>query len=103
MEDINETCQICHGEKYINAKTYHVIQVCPKCNGLGHIDWVSYAMGQNTKDHNRQLMHDAVQQNIHNMLYALREQYYMVGMEIDIKVKPTHQRPEANLDLARRF
>lgn len=105
MDDVNdETCGICHGNKVVKAKHYHVLQVCPKCNGLGHIDWVSYAMAQNTKEHNRELIHDVAWQNINNMIYALREQYYMMGLEVDIQVKKLHQYPSsANLGLARGF
>jgi len=91
MEFINnETCDICHGAKTIKAKHNYILQVCPKCNGLGHIDWISQAMAQNTRNHNRQFIQDVAWQNINNMINSIKEQYYILGLDVDIQVQYPH-------------
>ncbi len=91
MEHVNdEECGTCHGRKFIQSPNYSILEVCPKCNGLGYTDWVSCAMGQNNINHkpNKQLQSNICMKNINLMVHAITEQYRIMGMDVEVDIKP---------------
>ena len=85
----NEKCPTCHGRKIIPSAEYHIENVCPGCNGLGHRDWISLAMGQNEETHipNTQLKRNICMENITNMTHAIIAQYRKMGVEVRVDIK----------------
>ena len=87
MSDANESeCKKCHGHKAIEAATYKVFKACPECGGLGHIDWITTAMGQNSKKHNSHLLYNIAMRNTQAMIAAIKEQYMQLGQIVDIQI-----------------
>jgi DnaJ-class molecular chaperone len=49
-------CRECHGTGRVRIKRYKLrIVTCPKCKGLGKLDWIEYITGEHyeTKNKNR--------------------------------------------------
>ena len=42
LEEGEVICKKCNGEEYIGKD----FRICPKCNGLGKLDWITDIMGK---------------------------------------------------------
>ena len=88
MENINnKECNICHGEGCVQKDISRLYDICPKCGGLGYIDWISKSMGRNTTYHNRRYDYGIAHRNIDILRRLIMEEARRVGQDVIVEIR----------------
>lgn len=88
----NKECKICHGRRYIPKDVHDIYDICPKCGGLGYMDWISRAMGQNTTNHNRNIEYNIAYRNIEALKHLIVKEARKVGQDVFVEIKSVPER-----------
>jgi len=78
-------CDCCHGDRLIEDKSPKIYKVCPNCKGKAGTDWVSNAMDR--KPGLQYLNYSAAQQNIMQLIDAIKQEGLKIGQDITITIQ----------------
>jgi DnaJ-class molecular chaperone len=86
---IDNTCKKCYGFRFIRKASIVLDEVCPDCCGDGYNDWVTKAMGRNSKSSKKytQKRFNTLQKNTQILVSELKRLYLDENLNIDIELK----------------
>ena len=73
-------------------------RICPQCNGKGHTDWITNAMGgkYNYQEPDHQLLYNMVIRNIQELTTEIKQQGMQLGVVIDVNIEMRNERDFMN-------
>ena len=82
-------CMECHGRKVVKA-SIELERLCPRCDGKGHVDWITNIMGKSSVHHAHAEYQDAynvTMKNIHRLINEIKLQGSKLDIIVNIDVK----------------
>ena len=88
----NIECPKCHGNGHIEKQSITLIDICDRCSGEKHLDWVTAVMVKRRKEdpYDMNIRHSYVLDNINRLRHEIIQQGSSLGFDVrvDVEIKP---------------
>ena len=88
----NIECPKCHGDGHIEKQTITLIDICDRCCGEKHLDWVTAVMMKRREQESpyKSIKYSYILDNINRLRNEIMQQGNSLGVEIrvDVEIKP---------------
>lgn len=81
-------CSECKGERVIK-EIFYLLRACKKCNGIGLLDWIDNAIGNNKLEleRTRDIEASIVRSNVSRLISLITEEYARFGEMVNVEIK----------------